>query len=93
MEYCGRERRLTHHYCFSGGTKQIDLLHEKLTPLEKARYNTQALEKIRMSVGPHAPVAQWIEHWTSDPRVGGSTPSGRAISSLSQASFLVWLIH
>ena len=79
------EWRLTDH-CISGSTKQIDLLHEKLTPREKARYNTQALEKIRMSVCPHAPVAQWIEHWTSDPRVGGSTPSGRAISSLSQAS-------
>src|SRR5207244_11432089 len=26
----------------------------------------------------HAPVAQWIEHQTTDLRVGGSTPSGRA---------------
>ncbi len=25
-----------------------------------------------------APVAQWIEQWTSNPKVGGSNPSGRA---------------
>ena len=24
-----------------------------------------------------APVAQWIERWTSNPKVGGSNPSGR----------------
>src|SRR2546428_1464327 len=28
--------------------------------------------------GPTAPVAQWIEHQTTDLRAGGSTPSGRA---------------
>ncbi len=28
----------------------------------------------------HAPVAQWIEHWASDPGVAGSTPARRAIS-------------
>ena len=28
--------------------------------------------------GPTAPVAQWIEHQTTDLRVGGSNPSGRA---------------
>ena len=27
-----------------------------------------------------APVAQWIEHWASDPGVAGSSPAGRAIS-------------
>ena len=84
------EWRLTDH-CISGSTKQIDLLHEKLTPREKARYNTQALEKIRMSVCPHAPVAQWIEHWTSDPRVGGSTPSGRATSYFPPLKFCKYL--
>ena len=26
----------------------------------------------------YAPVAQWIEHWASDPGVAGSTPAGRA---------------
>jgi hypothetical protein len=30
---------------------------------------------------PHAPVAQRIEHLTSDQRVGGSSPSGRATNS------------
>ena len=29
-----------------------------------------------------APVAQWIEHWASDPGVAGSSPAGRATSSL-----------
>jgi hypothetical protein len=29
---------------------------------------------------PYALVAQWIEHRSSEPRVGGSSPSGRAIS-------------
>ena len=36
---------------------------------------------LQMSVEPtanRAPVAQWIEHLTSDQRVGGSNPSGRA---------------
>ncbi len=27
-----------------------------------------------------APVAQWIEHWSSEPGVAGSNPAGRAIS-------------
>ena len=27
---------------------------------------------------PKAPVAQWIEHWASDPGVAGSTPARRA---------------
>src|SRR5690625_6866904 len=34
-----------------------------------------------LDVGPHrgrAPVAQWIEHLTTDQKVGGSSPSGRA---------------
>ena len=31
-----------------------------------------------------APVAQWIEHQTSDLRVGGSTPSGRAMKEGSR---------
>jgi hypothetical protein len=26
----------------------------------------------------YAPVAQWIEHLTTDQKVGGSSPSGRA---------------
>jgi hypothetical protein len=30
---------------------------------------------------PHAPVAQWIEHRPSKPRVAGSTPAGRASSN------------
>ena len=37
---------------------------------------------LQMSVEPtanRAPVAQWIEHLTSDQMVGGSNPSGRAI--------------
>ena len=29
-----------------------------------------------------APVAQWIEHWASDPGVAGSSPAGRATSLL-----------
>ena len=29
----------------------------------------------------HAPVAQWIEHLTTDQKVGGSSPSGRAMKS------------
>ena len=36
---------------------------------------------LQMSVEPtanRAPVAQWIEHLTSDQMVGGSNPSGRA---------------
>src|SRR5213594_5062420 len=33
--------------------------------------------------GPTAPVAQWIEHQTTDLRAGGSTPSGRANISRS----------
>ena len=28
--------------------------------------------------GSSAPVAQWIEHLTTDQKVGGSSPSGRA---------------
>ena len=37
----------------------------------------------RHSVKLHAaPVAQWIEHWASDPGVAGSTPAGRAIPPL-----------
>ena len=30
----------------------------------------------------YAPVAQWIEQWSSKPRVGGSNPSRRANSVL-----------
>jgi hypothetical protein len=30
-----------------------------------------------------APVAQWIERWTSNPKVGGSNPSGRVFALLS----------
>ena len=33
-------------------------------------------ERVTATIG--APVAQWIEHLTSDQRVGGSNPSGRA---------------
>ena len=29
----------------------------------------------------YAPVAQWIEQWSSKPRVGGSNPSRRATAS------------
>ncbi len=29
----------------------------------------------------HAPVAQWIEHWSSEPGVGGSTPFRRTSHS------------
>ena len=39
---------------------------------------------LQMSVEPtanRAPVAQWIEHLTSDQMVGGSNPSGRATHS------------
>ena len=31
------------------------------------------------------PVAQWIEHLTTDQEVGGSTPSGHATSSATRA--------
>ena len=31
----------------------------------------------------YAPVAQWIEQWSSKPRVGGSNPSRRATISES----------
>ena len=35
----------------------------------------------------NAPVAQWIEHWASDPVVVGSSPAGRAsIRSQNEAS-------
>ena len=30
----------------------------------------------------YAPVAQWIEHWSSEPGVGGSNPSRRAKTTL-----------
>ena len=26
----------------------------------------------------YVPIAQWIEHWIADPRVGGSNPLGHA---------------
>ena len=45
---------------------------------------------LQMSVEPtanRAPVAQWIEHLTSDQRVGGSNPSGRATYLASILTF------
>src|SRR3954447_6938856 len=34
-------------------------------------------------LGARAPVAQWIERWVPDPKVAGSSPVGRAISTFS----------
>jgi hypothetical protein len=39
----------------------------------------------------HAPVAQWIERRTSNPRVGGSNPSGRADKNPDQSLFSAFL--
>src|SRR3954452_21897334 len=33
-------------------------------------------------LGARAPVAQWIERWVPDPKVAGSSPVGRATSTL-----------
>ncbi len=32
---------------------------------------------------PFAPVAQWIERWSPEPKVGGSTPLGHAILEIN----------
>src|SRR3954462_866782 len=42
-------------------------------------------------LGARAPVAQWIERWVPDPKVAGSSPVGRAISTfLGSASANPW---
>ncbi len=38
---------------------------------------------------PFAPVAQWIEHWASDPGVAGSSPARRAIERFPFSDYLL----
>ena len=68
-----------HHRLLVPGEKARDLAEIRdlrqalLEPLERVRHP-------RQSSGlpfPHAPVAQWTERRTSNPRVGGSNPPGR----------------
>src|SRR5205807_6241396 len=51
-------------------------------------YNDSVRNKSRIFPTRHAPVAQWIEHQTTDLRVGGSTPSGRTIFKMSEQAGL-----
>ncbi len=55
---------------------QLSSLTSKLTHLLRNLYKsaTFIIEKYKV-----APVAQWIEHLTTDQEVTGSTPVGRAI--------------
>ena len=46
-----------------------------------------SVQMVEASVEPlanSAPVAQWIEHLTSDQMVGGSNPSGRATLTIDR---------
>jgi hypothetical protein len=56
-------------------TQQIGTPMPQITP--SGKHQRPARVQLRAS-GFHAPVAQWIEHRPSKPRVAGSTPAGRA---------------
>jgi hypothetical protein len=47
----------------------------------------------RLDETAHAPVAQRIEHWSSEPAVGGSIPSGRALDAKLTAGHLALLLR
>ncbi len=54
-------------------------LTPELTARHKDLYKKRGSRTLHAFLtGPTAPVAQWIEHQTTDLRAGGSTPSGRA---------------
>ncbi len=47
--------------------------------MEKVSFKQFLLLKFPFSTQIHAPVAQWIEHRTSNPMVVGSNPTGGAL--------------
>ena len=52
---------------------------EKVSQLKGRATQSAASSAIIGLILSDAPVAQWIERWTSNPKVGGSNPSGRAL--------------
>ncbi len=54
--------------------------------MEKVSFKQFLLLKFPFSTQIHAPVAQWIEHRTSNPMVVGSNPTGGALDSLEHKS-------
>ena len=67
-------------YKYRGRETDWDRKGMAMRDREKARHNAPADGRVKREVYQHsayAPVAQWIEHQTTDLEVGGSSPTGR----------------
>src|SRR2546425_2808263 len=77
--YAGGEQKWAQHTLRDRWENCGVALTPELTARHKDLYKKRGSRTLRaFRTGPTAPVAQWIEHQTTDLRVGGSTPSGRA---------------
>src|SRR2546425_2136802 len=77
--YAGGEQKWAQHASRDRWENCGVALTPELTARHKDLYKKRGSRSLHAFLtGPTAPVAQWIEHQTTDLRVGGSTPSGRA---------------
>src|SRR2546426_6524335 len=77
--YAGGEQKWAQHASRDRWENCGVALTPELTARHKDLYKKRGSRSLHaFLIEPTAPVAQWIEHQTTDLRVGGSTPSGRA---------------
>ena len=70
----GSISRIARRGCRAGGTTCVRGHDISLCPLQKT-----AVSLWTSQTTGHAPVAQWIEHLTTDQKVGGSSPFERTV--------------
>ncbi len=78
-------------------TRRLSVAQETTGSNPVARPNPVQGVTLALIVNPvcknNAPVAQWTEHWASDPGVAGSSPAGRTIRFAAFAVRPHWGFH